>query len=91
MFRITDGKGFQITFKNGYTVSVQFGYSNYCENLDKGDWENSWKPAEEGCATAETAVWKGNGAFILYDGSEVQGYNNPEDVLKLLNWAASQP
>lgn len=29
---ITQGKGFQLTFKNGYTVSVQFGKFNYCEH-----------------------------------------------------------
>ena len=32
-FRITEGKGFQITFANGYTASVQFGSGNYCSNF----------------------------------------------------------
>jgi len=32
MFRITQGKGFFMTFENGYTLSVQFGYGNYCAN-----------------------------------------------------------
>ena len=31
-FRITGGKGFQMTFDNGYTISVQFGPSNYIDN-----------------------------------------------------------
>tara|TARA_Y100000034_G_C6655133_1_gene286952 strand:+ start:96 stop:581 length:486 start_codon:yes stop_codon:yes gene_type:complete len=31
-FRVCDGKGFQIRFKNGWTLSVQFGQHNYCEN-----------------------------------------------------------
>jgi len=31
-FAITQGHGFQITFENGYTVSVQFGELNYCNN-----------------------------------------------------------
>ena len=29
MFRITGGRGFQITFDNGYIVSVQFGTGSY--------------------------------------------------------------
>ena len=29
MFRTTGNKGFQITFSNGYTLSVQFGPGNY--------------------------------------------------------------
>lgn len=30
MFKITGSKGFHITFKNDVTVSVQFGWGNYC-------------------------------------------------------------
>lgn len=29
MFGITDGKGFHVTFENGWTISVQFGPCNY--------------------------------------------------------------
>ena len=31
-FSIQGGQGFQITFENGYTVSVQFGQYHYCSN-----------------------------------------------------------
>ena len=30
--RSTERKGFQMTFKNGITVSVQWGNENYCDN-----------------------------------------------------------
>lgn len=33
-FRIVSGKGFHMTFNNGVTVSVQFGWGNYCDNHD---------------------------------------------------------
>jgi hypothetical protein len=33
-FRSCSRKGFHITFPNGWTVSVQFGAGNYCENYD---------------------------------------------------------
>ncbi len=33
-FYITGGKGFHISFPNGYTMSVQFGPGDYCENSD---------------------------------------------------------
>lgn len=36
MFRITRGKGFHVSFPNGYTVSVQFGPGNYCDHYDRG-------------------------------------------------------
>ena len=32
MFTINQGKGLQMTFSNGWTVSIQFGYGNYCSN-----------------------------------------------------------
>jgi hypothetical protein len=31
-FKSTNNKGFQMTFENGWTISVQFGYGNYCDN-----------------------------------------------------------
>ncbi len=36
MFGITDHKGFQITFANGYTIRCEFGCGNYCERQYKG-------------------------------------------------------
>ena len=34
MFNITQGKGFFIEFENGYGISVQFGWGNYCANKE---------------------------------------------------------
>lgn len=34
-FSITDNKGFQLTFENGWIVSVQFGPGNYGDNRAK--------------------------------------------------------
>ena len=102
-FRITQGKGFHITFENGYTVSVQFGWGNYCEKRDMADLsflkggtdavrERDRKHGVDGCANAETAVWGPDGDMIRRgdNGDEVQGWQTPADVLRLLNWAAEQ-
>jgi hypothetical protein len=101
MFRITGGRGFHITFENGYTVSVQFGLGNYCDNY--GDIfsigvEDFSKVSEamgkKGSKNAECAVWKRKGSLIehpLFDNDSVGGYMTPAQVLELLNWAASQP
>ena len=91
-FRITDGKGFHITFENGYTVSVQFGKYNYCSNRDRRDDEA--QQGKDGSGTAETAVWAQDGDLIHINGDDadnVQGWQTPEQVLKTINWAASQP
>lgn len=92
-FRITDGKGFQITFENGYTVSVQFGGGNYCSNYnDPIGGENYRASGKKGSATAECAVWGPDGEFIEYKGREnsVSNQSTPAEVLQLLKWAARQ-
>jgi hypothetical protein len=32
-FRACENKGFHVTFQNGWTVSVQWGSMNYCDNF----------------------------------------------------------
>lgn len=84
-FRITGGRGFQMKFPNGYTVSVQFGMNNYCENRSGGVAPEEFKMVHEGdfhanmgdllagsrgCDDAETAVIDPNGSFVPYDRDE---------------------
>lgn len=96
MFRITRGKGFHVSFDNGYTVSVQFGTFNYCDNRDHNIGYSATaesEAAEKGCINAETAVWGPDGAMIQFpdDSDQVQGWQTVAQVLARLNWAASQP
>ena len=36
-------KGFQMTFDNGFRISVQWGHGNYCAVKDKGMWGDEQK------------------------------------------------
>ena len=93
MFKITGKKGFHITFDNGYTVSVQFGPGNYCENYTMSIGNDDEEAGKHGSVDAECAVWKGSGGFIehpLFDGDMVGARMRSDKVLELLNWAASQ-
>ena len=85
-FEISDNKGFHITYKNGYTVSVQFGGGNYCTNRDLPieDYGKPVPPSD----TAETALMTKDG-FVPYGGDDVQGHMSPSDVLKLMVFAES--
>ena len=87
MFSISDNKGFQITFENGYSVSVQFGPGNYCENKDLPYNHGEEVPMSN---TAETALISPDG-FVEYRGDDVQGHMSPKDVLELLNYAEGLP
>lgn len=95
-FRITGGKGFQMTFQNGWTISVQWGMGNYCDNRElypDGPWEFAEMEAgRDGSNTAEVAIWDEAGKWVRnesYMGSdEVAGFVTPDGVLELMNWAA---
>ena len=85
MFNITQGKGFQITFANGYTVSVQFGYGNYCDNRYGNDGAKS--------ANAEVAAFKSHGGewVKLGEHDDVIGYQTPDQVLAIMARIAALP
>ena len=91
-FSITNKKGFKVTFDNGWTVSVQFGPGNYCDNYDMpfGREEESGK---DGCKNAECALISPTGNFLKVDGwgDCVSNCSTPSDVLELLNKAANMP
>ena len=87
MLRINDNKGFQIMFDNGYTVSVQFGPGNYGSNYNLGFAENINKPMT--ATTAETALIAPDGNFVTYKDDDVQGHQTVNDILALLNYAAT--
>ncbi len=86
MFRINDNKGFQITFDNGYTVSVQFGPGHYGSNYNADFLAEMGKP--QTATTVETALIDPSGDFVAYQGEDVQGYVNADSVLELLNYAS---
>lgn len=94
MFKITHKKGFHITFENQWTVSVQFGPGNYCDNYDRRIGQEDEQVAAEGSSNAECAVWGPTGKMVEPAGFGwsdcVSNRSSPEEVLKLLNWAASQ-
>lgn len=90
-FSISRGKGFHITFENGYTISVQFGPGNYCDNYDMDIPEENAKAGERGSTTAECAVLSpaGNLVELPGEGDTVTNRSRPARVLELMNWAAS--
>lgn len=94
-FSITHKKGFQITFENGWTVSVQFGPGNYCDNYGREGGKEEEASGSEGSTTAECAIWNREGKWMSVDlegqsGETCSNRSTPREVLKFLNWAASQ-
>lgn len=85
MFKITKHRGFQITFENGWTVSVQFGGGMYCDNYDmdcgKEKGINILK-----CRNAEIAAFDDNREMFEFpDGNTVKGHVSPNETLEFMN------
>ena len=93
MFKITGSKGFHITFENGYTVSVQFGGGNYCDNYDMPIGSEPNKVVLTS-SDAEVAVWKDGSRVLMampeFGGDTVGARYSPKQILDLLIWAESQ-
>lgn len=89
MFR-SQGKGFQIKFENGYTISVQFGAGNYCEHYDAPYEHNSaWMHQSR---DAEVAVVAPNGEFLrITPFGNVRGFTTPNEVAALIATVATNP
>ena len=87
MFAITEGKGFQITFPNGWTVSVQFGPGNYCSNRYAG-FSGSANPRNSNvyqCDDAEVAVFDASGEIVrITPWDQVEGDVSPERVAEII-------
>jgi hypothetical protein len=91
MFKSTENKGFHMTFENGWTISVQFGYGNYCDNRHHNDRFELGKNNDiVSSATAEIGIWNADGKWYTFDnGDEVKGYCSPDEVAKFITIAAS--
>ena len=96
-FRITDGKGFHITFANGYTISVQFGPGNYGDNYGQKIGVDDVVCGKEGSNEAEIAIFSPTGDLIHLPteisgedySDNVAGYVDAEKVLAYANFAQS--
>ena len=87
MFKITGGKGFHITFDNGWTASVQFGVANYCshhrDDLDMIGKEKEHSKWES--STAEVAAWPQSREMMRFgNGDTVKGWLTSQQVLAFL-------
>lgn len=88
MFQICDSKGFQMTFENGVTLSVQFGPGNYCEHRSEEKFNaprnnRFWKSKD-----AEVAILLPDGEFYqIQEHDQVEGWQTVEDVCKWIELA----
>lgn len=87
-FAINENKGFQITFENGWTVSVQFGHMNYCDNQDilaSFDHEEGQTSPNAEIAAFDHRGWYRDDSMT----DDVIGWQSPAQVLAFINKIAA--
>lgn len=72
--------GLQMTFQNGNTISIQFGFGNYCDNKFTG---------KTSCNDAEIAIWNDKDVWYNFESDQVKGYCNTDEIAKWINFAAN--
>ena len=96
MFRITDGKGFQMTFANGWTVSVQFGPYNYIDNRNlnpcsgRSHIEAMRDAGELGSIDAEIAAWDSNNKWYDFGDDRFKGWVKADEVAAFIQMIANK-
>ena len=92
MFASNRNKGFAMTFKNGWTISVQWGVGNYCDagsakaakDYDEPTKRESWTSE-----TAEIAIWDKDNNWYNFERDTVKGYCTPDEVAEWISIVAA--
>lgn len=91
-FSITRGRGFQLTFPNGYRVSVQFGTNAYCSHYNPSTPIGIERDMVWDSDDAEVAIISPDGEFVRLEGwdADVRGYQTVMEVANIIcevrNW-----
>jgi hypothetical protein len=81
MIAVTKNKGFQMEFENGWTISVQFGYGNYCDNYNHPEGYRFAQGKEiVSSSDAEIAIWDENGKWYNFGTDTVKGHCSADEV-----------
>ena len=91
-FVSTHNKGFQMTFENGFRISVQWGIGNYCQRKEDGDFGDPRKTEFWESLSAEIAVFNTNNkmqenssvGMLSLGRDTVEGWVSADQVAKVI-------
>ena len=85
--RRSQAVGFTLKFANGWTVSVQFGDHNYCDNnvnrqspFEYEAASREWRIEAVRCSNAEVAAWDSKEEWYDFGSNTVKGYLSADEV-----------
>lgn len=81
MIHSTLNKGFQLTFDNGLSISVQFGAGNYCSNRQSSTkYKSELQQDTTSSNNAEIAIWNEEGKWFNFGYDTVKGWVSADEV-----------
>ena len=89
-FAICNNKGFHIKLSNGWTVSVQFGFDNYCEHYPKALQVPLKDRGKKPMISSNAEVYSRNRDHSKCYPKEPLGWQTPDEVLKFINKVAKR-
>ena len=87
-FTSNSNKGFQITFENGWTISVQFGPGSYSSVRNLTSYQEFDKPMQTpnwSSPDAEIAIWDKDGEWYNFGSDVVKGHVTPNEVAEWID------
>jgi|TARA_B110000908_G_scaffold166733_1_gene218374 hypothetical protein len=84
-FVSTINKGFNMTFENGFSISVQWGVGNYCDRKNDGSFDESMKGDFWESTSAEIMVTGKGDGVVLGNGDNVAGWLSTDKVAEVIN------
>lgn len=90
MLKSTRNKGFQLTFENNLTISVQFGTENYCERRSVARMDSTMRSDDiVESKNAEIAIWDEQGTWFDFGSDTVNGWLSANEVALWINKVSS--
>lgn len=93
-FTITSHKGFNLTFANGWQISVQWGPGNYTDGREKMKWDAPAQSEFWKSSSAEIAIIDNKGKFHRPEGKDwnddVAGWLSTDDVAEYIAYTQSR-
>jgi hypothetical protein len=81
MIRTTHNRGVQFTFRNGLTISIQFGAGNLCENRFQKTTNSGMHTSDD----AEVCIWDKENNLLRFGENYVRGWCSSDEIAQLIN------
>ncbi len=88
-FVSTFNKGFNMTFENGFGISVQWGVGNYCSRKNDGSFDESMKGEFWEATSAEIMITGNNKDVVLGNGDTVAGWLSTDKVAEVIRMCST--